>query len=389
MNKDTNRHNGINDITDVIKGLTGTVTDMSRDAIDAIDDTPVGTGIYAVANGIKDAYGTAVERSQRLASKYGYANIDVWNLGDTEREHIGKVVMRYADSLEAHDELADDLRQAASGLLSYGTDIGMLDDVCIASLCDVKSHQETKARITHRYDDLRYRLSHDWDRIGRLVMSEYVAPAAHKHDDSDDTGNDAAAGGTIMANVADAIAKGANDAYLAHDKASNGVNWIDLNDLSSFELMRLSYMLDDFARGNIGHPDEYASRYGTLVRHDGGWSDEPLPIDVWDNRAIREEFDCEHGTPRLKPDGNLGNDYDATRAATVGDAGEDFVAWLTDINHASDVFKGWAKWMELKEGRDDNDSVRTRLTDEDVAPLHDEFLRCWHWIGMRLEDLWW
>lgn len=323
---------GIKD-SNAYENITNTISFAFRHLSDAIDD----------ARG-------AVMR----LSNDGYDNLDLWNLGDREADHIAVVIRhlarayrkqgmitvsemeemeRHATILASRDEALDTLGMAR--LLHPFSDYRIIAEDLPAAADVVADEALEKAQ-----EDVRETFLSSWEWFGATFLTEeYMEPAPRM------------------------------SPFRAIDKASGGVAWIDYSDYPSYELHRVSSMLRDFLNGNIGYPDGYAHSEASLLLHDGKWRDSTALWQMFVRKDVRTKshrHETEHGVVYSSP--------------TNGECGEDFAAWSDDISYVADVFDEWRKM--LKYGYPN-----------DVGTVRDyvraEFLRCWKWMGLNSSALWW
>lgn len=369
-------------------------------SLDDFYDTETGRQLIdagvKVENNAKQAYHDCKVGTERVSSKYGYATQDVWNLGDVELEHISKLLDRYADTIDdSCPSLARKTRHAADGLASYKHDISTLYILPGDRLH--ASSKEVHKNIDERSAELEQDFIRDWDWIGKHIMSgDYMTPsnvpssAVLLDDDETDEQQDSSSADssyadmpemfkTINDTIGKYVEKGYNAGKKNVQKGTDDIAWIDLDTLPEFELRRMSAMLADFKEGTIASPDNYMEDDTQLlsVYRTGAWKNKQISFTISNNVAVRQTKN------QFSEKANIESVFDLTNEQV----GTDFVAWLEDIDYASRTLRDWADWVATI--RHEDTARKTRLTNDDMAPLRQEFRACWHWIGMHIFDLWW
>lgn len=344
--------------------LDGMARDISSGigrAAEWLSDTPIWRLATTVRYGARNAAHGVSDGLERIDSAYGYAGIDVWNLGEAQAEHIAKVLARYADETDDADA-ADEARRRATGIGSFASDMETIAAIGVNAVRDIDAVADMAGRRLDAFID-------DWDWFGREFLSEGYQPPRH------DATRARAAGDVQHVPLGDAIGDAIGDASRAVEalssKAAGGVGWVDMGALPEFESRRMASMLRTHADRNIGFPEGYHGSGRELLADErgDGWEQRPIGVSLLFSDALRSER------------------YDGIRTrVTNGQVDADFAAWEEDAFHAAGAIEAWGDWLHAYR----SPAIGTRLAPgtPEVEALRAEFLRCWHWAGANVQDLW-
>lgn len=355
---------GTDDIKKALGSMTSGIGRRISEATERLYDTPIGDTWASVQRNAKNATRAVSEGLERMNRTYGYTNLDVWNLGDTQAEHIAKVMRRYAEETKGTDAtLAEETARRATGIGSFANDLEML--YSISTSVNARGDTGMEEREKQRQTDFLA----DWDWFGKRFLSpeyKYDTPTATacKHADDSTLGN-------TLAGMLIAATKATN---ATASRITDGVGWIDMERLPEFETLRMASMLLAFADGNIGYPDRYRGSDDELL---GDARD-----DAWDKHRISLHLAFSDGVRQ----GDYG-DAKSRMELTNEQVGESFAAWEEDIYHVADVMETWGNWLSAY--RHGSNGTMIMPDSPEVSALRAEFARCWHWIGKNATALWW
>lgn len=184
-----------------------------------------------------------------------------------------------------------------------------------------------------------------------------------------------------MQNKIDDIRAGFHEIKFAGQRVKRG--WSDdaLWDLGYYELKGFAERLHEFAYKTHGVPYGYGDdRSKWLKPRDDNWEDSIAPFN-----AIRAYEDA-NGPIESNHEFN---GHKTFTMPTVRDCGEDYCAWIEDINYAADVIDEYIRMY-------DDSTVYVHIEDiygsdeakRQLDAVDTEFQRVWKWIGENILSLW-
>lgn len=340
-------------IRERIEGLSEQASTIRQNLKDGeYDDIPLVEVAEDVVRRVSDVTDEVVGAGRRI--KDGYDGLDIWNLGD-------RLVLRLADFIDEsivtesylciEDETnVAELREMSDTFRAYALSEGGGDMLWRLSAF---KDENGKRLLDDVYDTARERFLVAWNRFAEVYLVSDVMPT------------------DVHITAIDAITR----------RLAGRPDATNLCEARIFELRRIVAMLRKFCENGFGYPYGYGgdeSPYKTLVQHEDGWEDGPIPLEVqfWGNKE------------------SIGD------AETVGDADKGYVAYICDIVEVSEVFDAWADWLDgTLRGFDSDDptyaamDVLRRSGHEEMFQEVDErlregFLRTWDWFGTTVMSVW-
>lgn len=334
---------------------------------------------------MRDAAGTArgaarvpIDARSRLTRDYD--SRDLWELGSSVCKRMCGLLGTLAAAMrEADNPMASRMEEAREVIWAWeGYDNDMLVSWDSRGHASESVPDGVRSALEHRFEE-------EWRWVGLVVMG---AGTAHACSAVLPTGADAPPMGIRARMAADRLRRRLPSAGIPVDR------------LPAYELHRLSAMLDDFARDEVGHPVGYAASEHVLVDREEGWEAQPLPIGVAlsGNSAVRE---AAAEVARTADRGGVVVDH----TVRCSDIGADYAAYLDDLTVAADGIGAWADWLDGIAGVASGDggdtcslpvAVRLAAETEDGAEaarameqgMVDRFMRAWEWLGHNLHGLW-
>lgn len=317
------------------------------------DDNPVVDALERIHRAASDTSDKVSRAASRI--RKGYDGLDIWNLGD-------RLVLRLADfidgsistgSCELLDEspAVDELRDMADCLRGYALTDGGGDGLWHLSMF---RNGEGREVIDDVYETSRHHFLKAWERFAEIYLAGNIR----------DDNTDVPLAETVLLNL------------------RGKPNTRNLRYARIYELRRMSGMLRDLCESSIGYPYGYGmsdSPYETLVKHEKGWEDGPIPISArfWGNQDVFEK-----------------------NPSTVREADVGYVAYICDLVEVAEVIDAWASWLDGQERGFDADDPsyavmstlrrfgEGNLFDGVEDRLRSGFLATWKWFGTIVTSVW-